>query len=1170
MLQIKINRYFALYFVYLVVLPLMVQGQKEGFNRQRLVSPDITRYTLFNINNITGWIGWDGTSGFNPYAWEAGVYYPKGTTNVVYQDGIVWGGFVRDGNPNLPDLRVGGQTYIVGTAPGRILAPGVAQDPSDPQVRIYRIRRDWQSVSDEELWMDAAELNNLDPSRVTRDQIDAVRSQYETDWEQWPVDYGAPFYDENHNGIYEPQLGEEPGLQNADQVIWFVCNDLDSGQTVNLYGSPPIGLELQVTMWGFNTNPTLNETVFRRYRLINKSGYDFDSAFVALWTDTDIGESGNDFLGCDTLLQLGYAYNAYSTDGEYDKFGLPPPAFGYTLLQGPLVPSSGDEGVFDFSRRVDYRNLPITSFFYYLWLNIPDFHDYSSTLKWYKILNGYFPNNEVMNDLMRYIIGAGPEKGKSTKFPLSGDPVSGTGDVDGMGDNFGPGDRRFAQCSGPFRLQPGDTQEVVIALVGGINPKGDHLSNIVRLKDNIRTIRGFYGTTIHFPRHTSAQLDYPDDSRSHLQVSLNLDDFEGVSAAELYFTPSTGYEPPFSRTLYDDGQHGDSLSRDGIWGNTVTVPNRKYPVDGNLIVNSSAGRDTFTATYSRLQLRPPPQVEDFQVSWENGRQDGEVNYGEEVHLAFRLKNRDALNGIDFLRVSVEQGRNQRNSFTSSQSIGPGELVESADLYALLTGPYSGNSLSFRLRLGFDGFYQVEDLSYPIIPWEPDSLWGKSLPVEIMKGFSSNTEAFVADPTRLTGHEYVIHFIQRSDTAEGALGWQLRDRSNGEIKLREETFPAGEHPAYPVIDGIEFRVRPVLQGFASFQVVANAAGPIDPPEMGCFAFYGTGFPILINGLYPYGTDRPTRYFQQSTNRSVWGVHAAMDSSKDGSFAHFKAIVTHNGDYLSRISPFDYELRFTEDGGAAGILDSIGMVINVPFEMWNIGIKSPEETEDDYRMIPFVKDLDSNGLFNINPVDHVISGGDNDPETDAIYWFNPLDRTPGESGYESAASSSFTAGVGEGVMSAMVLVNWNGGSVNDPDFPENLDAVMPESGTIFRIISNKPNRVGDSLLVRAPSAHPDKLYDWPYSYQLSQNFPNPFNSGTVILFELPQPSPVWLEIFNVLGQRVRVLLDDVTLERGYHRIHWDGRNGNGIPLGSGIYMYRFKAGTYDRIQKMILIK
>ena len=124
--------------------------------------------------------------------------------------------------------------------------------------------------------------------------------------------------------------------------------------------------------------------------------------------------------------------------------------------------------------------------------------------------------------------------------------------------------------------------------------------------------------------------------------------------------------------------------------------------------------------------------------------------------------------------------------------------------------------------------------------------------------------------------------------------------------------------------------------------------------------------------------------------------------------------------------------------------------------------------------------------------------------------------------------------------------------------------------MKTLSGIANSSADSLLVRAPSSQPDKLYDWPHSYRLSQNFPNPFNNETVILFELPQASRVRLEIYNILGQRVRTLLDNVSLERGYHRIHWDGRNLNGTMVSSGVYIYHFWAGAYTKVHKMILVR
>jgi hypothetical protein len=90
-----------------------------------------------------------------------------------------------------------------------------------------------------------------------------------------------------------------------------------------------------------------------------------------------------------------------------------------------------------------------------------------------------------------------------------------------------------------------------------------------------------------------------------------------------------------------------------------------------------------------------------------------------------------------------------------------------------------------------------------------------------------------------------------------------------------------------------------------------------------------------------------------------------------------------------------------------------------------------------------------------------------------------------------------------------------------------------------------------------------------FHLSQNYPNPFNPSTEIQFEIPRSGLVSLEIFNILGQRVRQLLAD-HLERGRHEIAWDGKNDNGEQLANGVYLYRITAGDFSDAKKMILLK
>ncbi len=467
--------------------PVSKKGQPQPFDASKI----FTEYTLSNVNNISSWAHSNGLTSSTPSA-TAGCLYPRGSAGVTYRDGLVWGGIVNDiRNPSFPKLRVGGQTYRVGTIPGHIVQPGTATSPpvgSDANLApVYRIRKDWQqlNISSPELLQDAAEINLINIGMVTNQMAQDVLDDYANDWNNWPSDLGAPL---NSDGT--------PGIADADQVLWFVYNDLDAGATSLLYESPPIGLEIQVTIWSYNQPNALGQSIFRRYRLINKSGFTIDSMYIAQWVDPDIGNFSDDYTGCDPSLQLGFALNSTDSDIQFSPFGLPPSAIGYTLLQGPLVPAPGNTGVFNFQRRNNYRNLPMTSFAYYspgTPLNPPQIADYSGTEAWYNIFQGFTPDSENQTP---YLIGSGPNTGSPTVFPLSGDPnAQASQDNDGFGNNFPPGDRLFAISSGPFQMQPGDSQEVIYAIVGGNLPSTQYTS-FNDMISNVEWVRNFANTTL--------------------------------------------------------------------------------------------------------------------------------------------------------------------------------------------------------------------------------------------------------------------------------------------------------------------------------------------------------------------------------------------------------------------------------------------------------------------------------------------------------------------------------------------------------------------------------------------------------------------------------------------------------------------------------------------------
>ena len=93
--------------------------------------------------------------------------------------------------------------------------------------------------------------------------------------------------------------------------------------------------------------------------------------------------------------------------------------------------------------------------------------------------------------------------------------------------------------------------------------------------------------------------------------------------------------------------------------------------------------------------------------------------------------------------------------------------------------------------------------------------------------------------------------------------------------------------------------------------------------------------------------------------------------------------------------------------------------------------------------------------------------------------------------------------------------------------------------------------------------------PEAFNLSQNYPNPFNPQTIIRFALPSDTRVKIEIFNILGQKVKTLLDQ-HLSAGAKEVSWDGKNSNGVEVGSGIYFYRIATKEFTDVRRMVLLK
>ena len=93
--------------------------------------------------------------------------------------------------------------------------------------------------------------------------------------------------------------------------------------------------------------------------------------------------------------------------------------------------------------------------------------------------------------------------------------------------------------------------------------------------------------------------------------------------------------------------------------------------------------------------------------------------------------------------------------------------------------------------------------------------------------------------------------------------------------------------------------------------------------------------------------------------------------------------------------------------------------------------------------------------------------------------------------------------------------------------------------------------------------------PQDFQLCQNYPNPFNPETSISFQAPKTSRVTIEVFNLLGQHIRTLVDEKK-NPGSYQIMWNGLDDQGQALSSGVYLYKMRAGDFTAMKKMVLVR
>jgi hypothetical protein len=141
----------------------------------------------------------------------------------------------------------------------------------------------------------------------------------------------APYVDVNSNGIYDPGNGDYPYIK-GDQALYVIFNDARSNHMES--GGEKLFFDIHAMIYGFNSSNFLNNTFFISYKIVNRSLENYHDTKIGIYTDFDLGDAFDDFIGCDSLRNMYYGYNGDSIDGDGTgvTYGGSPPAQGVVLL----------------------------------------------------------------------------------------------------------------------------------------------------------------------------------------------------------------------------------------------------------------------------------------------------------------------------------------------------------------------------------------------------------------------------------------------------------------------------------------------------------------------------------------------------------------------------------------------------------------------------------------------------------------------------------------------------------------------------------------------------------------------------------------------------------------------------------------------------------------------
>lgn len=275
----------------------------------------------------------------------------------------------------------------------------------------------------------------------------------------------AGFWDEDGDGLYNPLNGDYPIIeirgcpepQFPDEMMFWIYNDV--GNEHRESGSEtPIQMEVQVQAFAYRTNDDVNNMTFQRYKLINRAIESIDSTFFAMFVDPDLGCFDDDYVGCDVGRDLAYIYNQDAIDGqagcecgEVNTYCEDIPLLGIDYFRGPLNENFEEIGMSSFTY---FNNAGVTP------TPLPGTTDPNSTEEYYNYISGSWRDGSPFEQ--------GGDAYQEGTTPINYAFIDAPNNINGWSmvqENAPPGDRRTLQASGPFRLDPGAVNELIVGVV---------------------------------------------------------------------------------------------------------------------------------------------------------------------------------------------------------------------------------------------------------------------------------------------------------------------------------------------------------------------------------------------------------------------------------------------------------------------------------------------------------------------------------------------------------------------------------------------------------------------------------------------------------------------------------------------------------------------------------